>query len=261
MHAAIVAGLPINYEKRVAAFVRRARPLPPSWKVDWVRARATQVGLSPAQLPAVRHLAMERGAHILAFSMQKSEDQRRLKEYLAPFFRFRWMSGSLLRLVHGDLNSFFTELGQVLDEEETWARSIKPTQSSSPLLLPECSFKVERGFRSPWELGSDYGGIERIHSAFEGLLRFEIGHQLARPGHARCWVDRKRRIFDHSGPRHGIPDSLERQWRFSYQLEEGFHYDVTSQTEREFDLEDETGRLHHVPKGKHINQTPHGSVR
>ncbi len=73
-------------------------------------------------------------------------------------------------------------------------------------------------------------------------------------------MDQRGRIFDEDGERHGVAP-FPRGWKYSYRIEAGFHFDITSSDGRRFVVSDAIGMRNRVGAGAHLNMDPHGHVR
>lgn len=73
------------------------------------------------------------------------------------------------------------------------------------------------------------------------------------------WVDDANLKFDHRGERHG-PAPFPRGWKYSFEGEEGFHYDVEHFSKRPFNI---TGALakRAITAGDYVNIDCHGYFR
>ncbi|MGB7585229.1 MAG: hypothetical protein WBM11_10315 [Terriglobales bacterium] len=159
------------------------------------------------------------------------------------------------------MDEFFEAINTVLDEELKWVELVKPNHESACLLLPECGFSAEDAVKHLWEAATQ-PGIERIKLAAEACKRFRALHWLPNTrsnNGPRVWIDAEGRMFDHRGQRHGVAP-FPRSWKFSYQVEKGFHYDVTSRDSRPFHVDASDSRRHSALGDGHVNIDPHGYV-
>jgi hypothetical protein len=108
-------------------------------------------------------------------------------------------------------------------------------------------------------------GPGNIDSARAAVLKFEHIHwrKVVPEAHIPSkylWVDSKDRCFDHSQARHGVAE-FPRNWKYSFELTDGFHYDVRHLEGRAFQLYDADGSAHGAERNSYINIDPHGVVR
>src|SRR5918992_2493778 len=74
------------------------------------------------------------------------------------------------------------------------------------------------------------------------------------------WVDGNDCVFDHTGPRHGTAP-FPRNWKYSYRMEDGFHYDVCDRNQRAFQIADQSNTVHRIKSSGYINLDAHGHAR
>jgi hypothetical protein len=157
---------------------------------------------------------------------------------------------------------FIGGLQEALKEESEWRASVLPRDESCCLLLPECAFVCDDRVKHVWTIATQ-SGIERIRGAARAMEQFQSLHWLThveqgRHESGRAWIDVDSRAFKHKGPRHAV-SPFPRSWKFSYELPEGFHFDVTSNSAFHVIAHD---RARHTAAAlAHINIDPHGYVR
>jgi hypothetical protein len=232
------------------------------WSIKYVPAPKKEIEISKAMVKQTQDIAARQDdTHILGFSAQKN--RRDIENSIAPYFRFRWFDHGLLKHLHSpDTTPFVNSLASSLTEESEWAARVKPADLSSPLLLPECSFEPEHKHRDLWRHACAYGDLQNVVGAEKAIRDFQNAHHRKvgfKTFSAYKWVDRRDRIFDKDGERHGIAP-FPRDWKYSYRLEPGFHFDVTHLDGRQFTLTDVSGRHNTVNSGAHLNVDSHGFV-
>src|ERR1019366_3085581 len=99
---------------------------------------------------------------------------------------------------------------------------------------------------------------ENIAGAEKAVREFE--RVYLRKAHHYQWIDDRDLIFGREGPRHADAP-FPREWKFSYRLPDGFHYDVQHLEQRKFSISDVAGIRHASGVKGYINVDPHGYVR
>jgi hypothetical protein len=260
MPAVIIAGLPIDADRRVRSTLKQRNPLPAEWQLIWLRSNGRVPGLTPGQLGSAWDVATTSGgAHFLIFRGRDRGDENFVIKEIAPYFRVRWLDGILLKLIPHRIDDWFRAIRGVLDEEIEWIETVKPQDVSCCLLLPECAFAPSSAVRHVWSAATE-SGIERIRLAARAVNRFHDLHWHPTKNGARGWIDTENRFFDHRGPLHGLAP-FPRSWKYSYRVADGFHYDVTSKLSRAFHVNSADGNRHGASGAAHINIDPHGYVR
>jgi hypothetical protein len=263
MGTGILVGIPSGHVGAAKTAISNNAALFQDWSIKYVPSN----GKEPEILPRTINQAQEMAAryddvHLFGFSAQKNRND--LVRQIKPYFRFRWFPNELLRCLGSpDPSPFVQQLATDLQEEKEWAERVKPSNLDSPLLLPECSFRAAPKHRELWRHANAYGNLENVAGAEKAIRGFRGAHHrkiTLKKFTTYKWVDEGNRIFDQDGPRHGIAP-FPRNWKFSYQIEPGFHFDVTHTDERQFDLFDVNGIRCHVEASAHLNIDPHGYVR
>jgi len=260
---AIFAGLPVRYVPPLRGLLGRESERFVGWSFKFSPTQAKLPILRPQDLDQIARITgPEDEVHVLAFS---SDSQRsKVSDTFRQFFRFRWFRNEVLREIGPVDSTLFTEeLGFVLKEEEAWAESVKPRNLKSPLLLPETSFQCNKSSLDMWRHAMSYGNLENVISAEVAIETFQRNHlrRIVFEGYSQHkWIDDGDRIFHDTGERHAIPP-VPRMWKFSYHIEDGFHFDVTHLHRRRFLLRDSSGKSYVGLAGKHLNIDPHGFIR
>ena len=145
-------------------------------------------------------------------------------------YRVAWLPPASAKQ-YGD-PAFEDALCNLLAFEASWRTTLRPT-INSPLLLPEGQFAAEDSTKDMWErvfgvgqTKDDLGAVE------ETIARFRRHHR-----HKQGWRDTKALVFDRHGPphgTHGLPTWRRR--KFTFALPAGFHFDVTHERGRRFEL-------------------------
>jgi hypothetical protein len=262
MGTALLLGIPQGYVGTAKSTIAH-NALFANWSVKFVPSNGRFAEISQGSVKRVRELASQcEDAHILGFSTQQNRQD--FADQIKPYFRFRWFDHGLLRCLGSpDPTQFVQALASDLAQEYDWSARIKPSNLSSPLLLPECSFASGSKHRDLWRHASAYGDPNNIIGAEKAINNFRnIYHRKVKlkSFSKYGWVDEYERIYDQDGPRHGVAP-FPRGWKYSYRIELGFHFDVTQAAGRQFVLSDANGKRHHVNGNDHLNVDPHGYVR
>ena len=263
MATAILLGVPPSYIGTLKSALTKERTLLGAWSVVFVPAPRKEIEISIGMIKRTHEIAAKSNEpHILGFSAQSNRHE--VANAIKPYFRFRWFDHSLLRVLGSPKPAPFVQsLVSALAEESYWAELVMPSGLDSPLLLPECSFTPKRREAELWRHACAYGDRQNILGARKAINSFRSAHYRKvsyKTFSAQRWVDEQERVFDKDGPRHGVAP-FPRDWKFSYRIELGFHFDVTSVDGKQFALTDASGKRHQVGAGDHLNIDPHGYVR
>lgn len=263
MGTAILVGIPRNYIDSVKNAASKLEADLGFWSIKFVPAPRDDIEIIQKMVGQTLELAAQHeSSHILGFSTKK--DRQGIADQLRNYFRFRWFRHELIRFLKSpDPGPFVQCLTVVLREELDWAARVKPSSLSSPLLLPECSFSADRRCNALWRNALAFGDKQNIDGAEKTIHEFRSVH-FRKVEHADFrayqWIDKDDRIFDKDGERHGDAP-FPRQWKFSYRIEEGFHYDVKHLDGKQFFLMDAFGNRKTAKQGDRINLDPHGYIR
>lgn len=231
------------------------------WSIDYLPSpRAGNAEIRPREIEeAIRRAGDLGGAHVLGLSKQDGAVRKAIGREIRPYFRFLWLKSTLLSKAHSP-DLLIGDLNAVLEQEETWAISIRPTSVASALLLPSTCFVVDRAFESIWEEAEEsgnsamFGAVERRLDAFRARYWNKVSNK------GSLWVDSVQKIFDHTGPRHADAPS-PRDYKYSYPIPSGFHYDVSHLDRRAFRILDNERNEQRVTANGYINVDPHGHLR
>lgn len=260
METAILLGIPEPYVRRLKVALKSFNELQNMWSILFVPTPKKGPEISGRMATQACKLAdANPNPHIFGFSTQRNRDESVAE--IIRCFRFRW-SKELVALL-GCLSSqnqvpFLERLKVEMDEELQWSELVRPRDTGSPLLLPECSFSASDGINDLWRHARSYGDLNNIVGAEKTIKNFRQIYLRKEDYHR--WIDGRGLIFDRNGPRHAAAQ-FPRGWKFSYRLPHGFHYDVTHCKNRKFSICDAEGVNHVKPANTHINIDPHGYVR
>lgn len=259
MPNAILAGVPANLTKQVKAALKRLNSV--NWNFQIVESRDRRIAAITANdIETVRKMACKSGgAHVIAFD----DNRNRLVKanLIRPYFRFRWGDMTALRAVAGELQPFIDSVASVLLEEDAW-RNVMPKDKASPLVLPSRIFDVRKDVADIWSMSEAFNKEAKYFPRLEATLaRFCKEHlkQYA-SDQPRYFVDGSHRVWKDSGPYHGVAP-FPRYWKYSFRLNEKFHFDVEHEQGREFAFTDALDQRHNVKATCHANIDTHGHVR
>lgn len=258
MPRALVAGFLLDQVRRIAPKLSQSGL--GDWNIKLVPgARTGQVGIADVDA-LLQEAAKSVDTHVIGASRQDGGERKRQSERIRPYFRFRWLADGDVQAILEDPSKFCQIIAPTLSEELRWAEAVKPARLSDALLLPRSCFGFDRDRRDIWshaEAYNDPAAVENAARHIEDFVRLYF-RKSAQPGGARFrWIDDRSYGFDHRGPRHGVPP-FPRNWKYSFSLAQGFHYDVSRDDKREVTLDDARGGTR---TGGYLNVDPHGFIR
>jgi hypothetical protein len=261
MKTALLFGIPQGYVDAARGAIQKHAAQFENWAIKYHPAggskRVSQKDLSRIEDFVNKHEDL----HIVGFS--DDSDRQRLADQIELYFRFRWFNYEHLKWLTSPAPGRFAEsLAVTLSEELEWAARVKPSGLGSPLLLPETVFKPEGKHQRMWRYARAYGDMQNVIGAEKAIKAFQLTHhrKVEFQGLSKQrWIDDGDRIFGQDGPWHGVAP-YPRNWKYSYKIEPGFHFDVTHLDGRKFSVQDSTGRTFSVKVGSYINVDPHGYV-
>ena len=203
----------------------------------------------------------------LGFSAERNRDE--VAAAIRPYFRFRWFDHLVLPVLDTPAPTrFIAILASALGEEREWAEGVRPASDSDALLLPESSFVCSGAHSRMWAKAEAYGSPDSVSAAEKAItafgqryyrrIQFQTYGQPLRSQYK--WMDNRRIVFDENGARHGIAPA-PRGWKYSYRVEEGFHYDVSKLDRTKFTIKDAEGKTHNIANNDYINLEVHGYPR
>jgi hypothetical protein len=263
MPTAILLGVPRGHIDEIRSAIKRRPVQHQDWNLKFIPSRNKWPSFFDSEIKQAMEFARhDGGAHILGFSTER--DRQVLARKIRAYFRFRWSDERQLSKIGSNTNEFLESLYTELTEEAEWIRLIKPRGVRSPVLLPEGAFDCDRATGDMWRHVESFGP-GNVNSAHAAVQQFEKTHwkKVTPEAHIPSrylWVDNKSRCFDHSQDRHGEAE-FPQNWKYSYELIEGFHYDVRHLEGRSFHLRDIDGVVHNIQRNSYINVDPHGVVR
>lgn len=264
MPTAILLGLPKGQVDRIRGALDRTTC---AWRSGWSVQFVPPTGKSWPQIRKADIDAVLRNAtqcsnsvHVLVVTNQGGGHKQEISAHFVPHFRLRWLPGQWLELPHPSPGVFISKVNEELADEEDWIERVQPRDTKAALLLPQMAFDTR--LRDLWDLAGKHGdGCNE--ASFRCLDKFKSAHYkhhtIGHHDRNYYWTDDKNLIFDHAGARHGqVPEC--REWKYSYRLPAGFHYDVRHAQKRDFVV---TGvqRCQSVAAGGYVNIDAHGYFR
>lgn len=237
MRTAIFLGLPKPHADRIKAQLRQPGI---SWRVGWavhfhpptgannqVRQADIRVALTTARQSAG-------SIHVLAITNQGGDTKASVAAHFVRAFRFRWLPGNWLGLPYPAPLDFIANVNAIFEDEEDWCDRVQPKDVSASLLLPHTAFTTKHS--DLWDLATRFGDGSSV-ACERRVVQFNQAHwkphSSGKYARKSLWTDDDDRIFDHTQEQHGVAP-LERQWKNSFRIPDGFHYDVRHAQGRRF---------------------------
>jgi hypothetical protein len=266
MAIALLAGLPSRYLNRVKDVLAAAGGELDGWEFAYVVSpKGPDLKMRDRKL--IYAEAERLGSlHVIGFSADRNREN--VAAAIRPYFRFRWFDHTVIRALDTpNPIPFVSLLSLTLSEELKWAEQVKPASHSDALLLPKPCFGCSGDHSQMWSKAEAYGSTDSVPAAQRAVTAFENQYNkriqfqtYGQPPRSQYkWMDDRRIVFDENGARHGIAP-VPRAWKYSYRVEDGFHYDVSKHNQAEFVITDAEGRSHSVTKNGYINIEIHGYV-
>ncbi|GAB0057574.1 hypothetical protein SIID45300_01905 [Candidatus Magnetaquicoccaceae bacterium FCR-1] len=264
MPVLILAGLSHSLVVRVKAALQKfqtSHPLPLGWNIKFAYIDEKKLLFSEKVVKLACKTASEStDSHIVGIRNAEGNSNEIARQFIKPFFRFRWFEGKHLPLIYHPDQELINRLSEIIQEEEYWRNNIKPDDIYHPLLLPKDIFNSQCKCQNLWEICDTYGDFNNLHDANRKIKIFTTTYQHTMVHGGRGWKDTTKLLFDPNGARHGDAPDFHR-WKYSFQLPEGFHYDVNHEREQAFHVRDAKGVTRSATQGGHLNIDPHGHVR
>ena len=150
MRTALLLGVPAGYVATAKSAIAKNAALFSAWSIKYIPSDRKEAEILEGMIRHAQEVADRyEEPHVLGFSAQKG--RQRLADQIKPYFRFRWFDHLLLKCLGSpDPTAFVEKLASDLAEECEWAVRVKPSNTNSPLLLPESSFEPTRRHRDLW---------------------------------------------------------------------------------------------------------------
>ena len=262
MPIAIILGLVKGMSERIKAQVTQGVRFREGWTVRFQPATGARNDILNSDIRAALFHAREvvDSVHIFAITNQGGDAKKKVTCQIVPAFRFRWLPGEWLSLPYPTPIEFISRVNELLIDEEDWRARVQPKDQTSPLLLPQMTFST--ALSDIWDMAARYGAGNNL-GCENRLQAFHQRHwkQHANGHYARksYWTDDHLRVFDHTGAAHAAAP-LERSWKFSYRIPEGFHYDLRQAQGRKFIARGAISERQ-VENDGYINIDPYGYFR
>lgn len=192
------------------------------------------------------------GTHIFAFNY--IEDERpKFKRDIYARHRLIWLDQSSLAFYGTD--RFTDTLRERTRFEEEWRATLRPEDVRSALMLPETTFEANSNLDALWKRA------QNVRRGRDDILQVGKLMEHFRTYHYRrgLWIDRRQRRFDPGGPRHAVHVPTEQNWKYTFRVPAGFHFDVSREDPPDFSLTDCKGTVHTFRR--YTNVDCHGYVR
>lgn len=253
MPRVIIAGISWPVIQRNRGYV----PSFPGWEVLLFNSHTTRIELQHCwkEVLAAVHALDHDGAHILCFEADYSYEDTRTKyeSTVGRRHRLLWMDPSIVKYF-GD-QVFEDRLRPVVDFEDEWRGKIRPAGVASPLFLPETCFEPKSQVSSHiWERSYKVRrNVDDINAVKALVPRFRREHY--QDGY---WEDNRKLQFRRDPSDH-VTTLPDHQWKFTFQLPRGFHFDVMHPRGQGFHLRDPAGQNWFFDT--HANVDCHGYIR
>ena len=245
----IIAGIPTSVTKRNRSY----RPQVDDWNIQLIPSRDNKRPDLQSCWPEVLAKASGdvQGAHVFAYHYREDEYPE-FNSRMHDRHRLVWMARDTLGYYGSDMYTEMIE--QYLDFECRWRDMLRPRGVDAAGLLPESSFSPKK-YKDMWSrmrsVHLDKDNLERVFMIIRGFRDTHYG--------SGRWEDNRGLQFKAAPARHGSNPRYG-NFKFTFRLPEGFHYDVSGNTaDRSFTIEDAEGRSHQFHSYTNIDF--HGSIR
>lgn len=248
---ALVAGIPLGVYKRAPQ-----RPSVDGWDVRTIPSQSHRKcdfgGISKRVFDCLDEAETSSHDGVHLFIVHDGDRGRFKRDLRSRCYRVVWFSPAIARQY--GRQKFDDELGDLLDFEHSWRRSVRPSVDS-PLLLPEGQFAAEGSTNDMWGRVYTVGqGRDDLGAVAETIARFRLRHH-----HQRGWRDTAALVFE-SRERHGTHGLPKwRRRKFTFPIPEGFHFNVAHERGRRFALTSADGATRTY--SRHANVDAHGHAR
>ncbi len=191
------------------------------------------------------------GVHLI-LAHHRDDERSEFEQMVCGFYRVIWIPHELSRSYGTE--EFKGEISAALQFEDRWRAKLRPT-IDSPLLLPETAFSASESVVDMWrramKVRRDRDGLEAVQKV---IGRFKHHHRKT-----MIWRDSRDLDFSR-GPNHGgLHLSKRRRRKLTFNLPDGYHFDVRHCEGRRFHVRDQSRTKRHFID--YTNIDPHGFVR
>lgn len=263
MPTAIILGLPKPQADRIKGELKtQGQAWCEGWFVHFIPPTGAQAQIREADIRVALQTAsqIDDSVHVLAIANQGGGHNQEIAAHFVPYFRFRRLPGQWLELPYPLPDGFIAKVNEIFADEDDWRASVQPKSIDEALLLPETTFLTKLsdlwGLALKYGEGCNAGCAKRKH---EFKRKHYKPHTSKSHYRDYFWTDDNGRIFDHTQEQHGEAPKL-RQWKYSFRLPKGFHYDVRHESGSKFVVAGAT-RSEAVKTDGYANIDPHGCFR
>ena len=246
---ALIAGIPRGLYTRA-----REKPACHGWQVQVIPSEHQRKADLRSIWKRVMHHADDSdadGVHLI-LAHHRDDERSEFERMVCRSHRVIWIPRELLRSYGTEV--FQREISAALQFEDGWRVRIRPT-IDSPLLLPETAFSASGPVVDMWRRAMKVRrGRDGLDAVQKVVGRFKHHHRKE-----TIWRDSRELDF-RRGPSHGgrhLPKRRRRKLTFN--LPDGFHFDVRHRAGRPFHVSDEAGTTRRFTE--YTNIDPHGFVR
>ena len=245
----IIAGMPTSVTNRNGDYMPRMD----DWNIQLIPSRdRRRPDLQSCWTKVLTKASGDiQGAHVFAYHYREDEYPK-FNNGMHDRHRLVWMAPDTLGYYGSEL---YTEvIKKHVEFECRWRDMLRPRGVDAPGLLPESSFSPKRCEDMWSRIRSVHLNKDDLERVFKIMRHFRETHY----GSGR-WEDNRGLQFKAAPERHGSNPRYG-NFKFTYRLPEGFHYNVSGNTaNRGFTIEDAEGQSHQFDSYTNIDF--HGSIR
>ncbi len=247
---ALIAGIPLGRFRRV-----KQKPKRTGWSIQIIPSNDTK----KPDLNGIWKRAMQcagdsgaDGVHML-LAHYRDDERPCFKQKAGHSYRVIWISSGMSRKYGTD--TFDEEIKNLLDFEDVWRKVIRPTLNS-PLLLPETAFSAQHSVTDMWRRSRNVSREkDDVQHVKDVAQRFRKHHSKRK----HRWQDTEGLTFSRRTDHGGMHLPSCRRKKLTFNLPDGFHFDVRHDKGRPFFVNDERRGRHKFVK--YTNIDPHGYLR
>ena len=246
---ALVAGIPLGLYRRA-----RGKPSHPAWSIEVIPGQDEKRADLGRIWKRVMNLADDSSADGIHFflSHHRESEYPRFEREISRTYRVLWIPREVTNCF--GTSGFVDWMKSALEFEEKWRMSIRPTVDS-PLLLPETGFSAQGSVTDMWRrVHSVCQDRDTLDAVQKVIARFRNRHR-----EGSGWLDVRSLKFSRGAAHGGYHLPKRRRRKFTFDLPEGFHFDVRHSDGFPFRIEDAVGTS--MEFKEYTNVDPHGHVR